>query len=81
MVCDDSKCLPPTEVELVFNLSENTKATAGTDSQNIKADTIESSSSQKDSQKGLWSIFFIAFLSGFAALLTPCVFPSDTHDS
>ena len=26
-------------------------------------------------KKGLWSIFFIAFLSGFAALLTPCVFP------
>ena len=25
--------------------------------------------------KGLWGIFFIAFLSGFAALLTPCVFP------
>ncbi|WP_366183571.1 cytochrome c biogenesis protein CcdA [Flavobacterium ovatum] len=30
---------------------------------------------QKETQKGLWSIFFIAFLSGFAALLTPCVFP------
>lgn len=28
-----------------------------------------------ESQRGLWSIFFIAFLSGFAALLTPCVFP------
>jgi len=28
-----------------------------------------------ESQKGLWSIFLIAFLSGFAALLTPCVFP------
>jgi thiol:disulfide interchange protein len=27
------------------------------------------------SQRGLWSIFFIAFISGFAALLTPCVFP------
>ena len=27
------------------------------------------------SQRGLWSIFLIAFLSGFAALLTPCVFP------
>ena len=25
--------------------------------------------------RGLWSIFFIAFFSGFAALLTPCVFP------
>jgi thiol:disulfide interchange protein len=27
------------------------------------------------SDRGLWSIFFIAFFSGFAALLTPCVFP------
>ena len=25
--------------------------------------------------RSLWSIFLIAFLSGFAALLTPCVFP------
>ncbi|MBP6757856.1 MAG: thioredoxin family protein [Flavobacterium sp.] len=32
-------------------------------------------SSKPEEQKGLWSIFFIAFLSGFAALLTPCVFP------
>jgi thiol:disulfide interchange protein len=31
--------------------------------------------SKLEKQKGLWSIFFIAFLSGFAALLTPCVFP------
>ncbi|AWG22343.1 thiol:disulfide interchange protein [Flavobacterium faecale] len=29
----------------------------------------------KEEKKGLWSIFFIAFISGFAALLTPCVFP------
>lgn len=28
-----------------------------------------------DEQKGLWSIFVLAFLGGFAALLTPCVFP------
>lgn len=26
-------------------------------------------------QKGLWSIFFLSFLGGFAALMTPCVFP------
>lgn len=32
-------------------------------------------SSKPEKQKGLWSIFLIAFLSGFAALLTPCVFP------
>ncbi|MFV8328211.1 cytochrome c biogenesis protein CcdA [Flavobacterium sp. ZS1P14] len=57
----------------------------------VKADTITSKPAVKEaivvpekseaiaakpaSQKGLWSIFFIAFLSGFAALLTPCVFP------
>lgn len=32
-------------------------------------------SHEPDTKRGLWSIFFIAFLSGFAALLTPCVFP------
>ncbi|RTY79235.1 DUF255 domain-containing protein [Flavobacterium sp. LS1P28] len=31
--------------------------------------------SEPATKRGLWSIFFIAFLSGFAALLTPCVFP------
>ncbi|MDO5608470.1 MAG: cytochrome c biogenesis protein CcdA [Capnocytophaga sp.] len=30
---------------------------------------------RKEEQRGLWSIFIISFLSGFAALLTPCVFP------
>jgi thiol:disulfide interchange protein len=30
---------------------------------------------KKDEKKGLWTIFFLAFLGGFAALLTPCVFP------
>lgn len=26
-------------------------------------------------EKGLWTIFFLSFLGGFAALMTPCVFP------
>jgi len=71
MVCDDTRCLPPTEIDLVFNISEDT-ATVNT----IEA-VVNSTAIPKDSnsQKGLWSIFFIAFLSGFAALLTPCVFP------
>ncbi|HRE77132.1 MAG TPA: cytochrome c biogenesis protein CcdA [Flavobacterium sp.] len=30
---------------------------------------------KKEEKKGLWTIFIIAFFSGFAALLTPCVFP------
>jgi thiol:disulfide interchange protein len=43
----------------------------------VKAASIVSvaKSTNTDSKRGLWSIFFIAFLSGFAALLTPCVFP------
>ena len=28
-----------------------------------------------EKENGMWWLFFIAFLSGFAALLTPCVFP------
>lgn len=30
---------------------------------------------QIEEKKGLWTIFLLAFLGGFAALLTPCVFP------
>ena len=70
MVCDDSRCLPPTEVDLEFNLSENSKATVA----NIAVEKPNYETSNK-SQKELWTIFIIAFLSGFAALLTPCVFP------
>ncbi len=32
-------------------------------------------SDNSEEEMGLWSIFIIAFFSGFAALLTPCVFP------
>ncbi len=30
---------------------------------------------KENEKRGLWTIFFLAFLGGFAALLTPCVFP------
>ena len=33
------------------------------------------SSTPKEEEKGLWTIFFLAFLGGFAALLMPCIFP------
>ncbi len=77
MVCDDSKCLPPKEVELTFTLAEQqvtsaTKEKAGNDKSQVK----EAETSHKNTnQKGLLTIFIVAFFSGFAALLTPCVFP------
>ena len=45
-----------------------------------KTNKISSNSKHKNSKKesekqNNWSLFFLAFFSGFAALLTPCVFP------
>ncbi len=48
------------------NQVEETKKNEVSDSEN---------NSKNSESRGLWTIFFIAFLSGFAALLTPCVFP------
>ena len=35
----------------------------------------DNSEGEKEDPKSFWLIFIISFLSGFAALLTPCVFP------
>jgi thiol:disulfide interchange protein len=41
----------------------------------VSTKAVAQTKSEPASERGLWSIFFIAFFSGFAALLTPCVFP------
>lgn len=68
IACTEEQCLPPKEIELTFALN---KASI----KNKNATKIKTTINGKDDKKGLLSIFFIAFLSGFAALLTPCVFP------
>ena len=89
MVCDDSRCLPPTEVELEFHLNgvsnkkvENTIENSVTDNDAINnalyGFTPKDISLQKgkvEVKKSLWSIFGLGFLGGLLALLTPCVFP------
>lgn len=51
-------------------------ATTSTNNDTTKTKPVtENPSTDKSEKKGLWSIFIIAFFSGFAALLTPCVFP------
>jgi thiol:disulfide interchange protein DsbD len=83
MVCDDKQCLPPTFKDINFSL-QGTAGTVATASEilNIteekKSEVVTTTPSNKpenSSKRGLWTIFFIAFFSGFAALLTPCVFP------
>ena len=66
MVCDDAQCLPPEAVEFSFEIK-------GVDGSIIAEDT-ENTTDEKEG-KSMWALFFIAFISGFAALLTPCVFP------
>ncbi|MDN3665781.1 protein-disulfide reductase DsbD family protein [Algibacter miyuki] len=75
MVCDDARCLPPTEVDLVYTLSDGSVVNSTKSNVNEAVSGNVDITTNEDSKKGLWSIFFIAFLSGFAALLTPCVFP------
>ena len=81
MVCDDSKCLPPTYIDLEFNFNntaatkEISAASVTSEKESVLKSTIANTPSEDNNQRGLISIFLIAFISGFAALLTPCVFP------
>jgi thiol:disulfide interchange protein len=89
MVCDDSNCLPPSSEELTFKIpnakklaiAEETAAVAKDDvikteeKTSVKEQKTIVNHTKKNESRGLISIFIIAFLSGFAALLTPCVFP------
>lgn len=59
MVCNDSNCLPPEEVDLLFDVT--------------KAKQIENLNKKED--KGMFVLFLLSFLAGLSALFTPCVFP------
>jgi len=75
MVCDDERCLAPAEIDLVFNLSGKSLDVNASEAVSAFNDIGSDEDSDSNSNRGLWGIFFIAFISGFAALLTPCVFP------
>ncbi|QAA82004.1 thiol:disulfide interchange protein [Aequorivita sp. H23M31] len=116
MVCDDTNCLPPSYVDLVFKIpdpapgsaSAATNETAvntdksepdGIATTEVDTDSVQDADTQKSDvvgasddtskegskaaleqnkkheKKGLWTIFIVAFLFGFTALLTPCIFP------
>lgn len=107
MVCDDTRCLPPSYVDLVFQIPDpgkavtevtaNDTAQTGTEAvadndgggvpiieqTHVLQDSVPAAEAsqaavkqtKKQENKGLWTIFVVAFLFGFTALLTPCVFP------
>jgi thiol:disulfide interchange protein DsbD len=59
--------------EVTDTVSVDTVQVAAQESTPNKTTTLLKS--KPEEQKGLLSIFILAFLGGFAALLTPCVFP------
>ncbi|MBN8642977.1 MAG: thioredoxin family protein [Flavobacteriales bacterium] len=75
--------LPEMKVEETQAVVEDTAKTTATPTDTVtenKEDVTPAKSTvaeptKKEEKKGLWTIFFLAFLGGFAALLTPCVFP------
>lgn len=65
---------------LVKSISEDKKFAAPAWLNSAKAVTPElekkdPKDKEEEKDKSLWTIFILSFLSGFAALLTPCVFP------
>lgn len=54
------------------NSLQNEKQEAGVVDQKKDSKTNKD---KKEEERSLWGIFIVSFLSGFAALMTPCVFP------
>ena len=87
MVCDDERCLAPTTEELVFalpgyiekgtniNIAAGQNTTKKTAAAAVSKEPAMANTTAPKKDRDLLRIFIIAFLSGFAALLTPCVFP------
>ncbi|MBO6536018.1 MAG: thioredoxin family protein [Balneolaceae bacterium] len=76
-VCDDRVCLPPTRKSIIATVEVIGVSDAPVEAAIGGADseaTVSSGSSDLG-KDGIFSFLWIAILAGFAALLTPCVFP------
>lgn len=71
---EDSETVLQVEKDTVNQVKNKTKEIVEDDN-NLKEKAKELFSTPKEEEKSLWGIFILAFLGGFAALLTPCVFP------
>ncbi|MBP0904984.1 protein-disulfide reductase DsbD family protein [Mariniflexile gromovii] len=74
MVCDDTRCLPPTEVDLEFKIRNET-ASSGIDEDAKISEKVNETDNNSGGNQGLWMVFFLGLGAGFVAIFTPCVFP------
>jgi len=84
MSCDDEKCIADgNEFRMYLDgttpSGEFLEVATPSITQSIETTEIDNTNIEKDQKKteerSLWTIFIVAFLFGFTALLTPCVFP------
>ncbi|WP_445717468.1 protein-disulfide reductase DsbD family protein [Flavobacterium sp.] len=67
---------PLSDVNTTDSTSINKENSSIENSEDSKEVAVtETNAEEKEEEKSLWGIFILAFLGGFAALLTPCVFP------
>ncbi len=71
MLCDDRSCTPPDERQMTIRIPET--LAAETPVEKVEETTAPAHDAAGD--KGMWALIIEAVLWGFAALLTPCVFP------
>ncbi|MFT5986240.1 MAG: thiol:disulfide interchange protein, partial [Planctomycetota bacterium] len=84
-VCDDKQCLPPESKIFELDIKKGKAQIANSE---ITADDLEKSAAltipikgkekyetEKTEEKSFLTIFFLGFIGGLIALLTPCVFP------
>ncbi|HPF50875.1 MAG TPA: cytochrome c biogenesis protein CcdA [Draconibacterium sp.] len=71
MSCSDETCTPPEETEFSFTFNEGKAATEKVEVQK----EINTSGPESTGGQSIWLFILISALAGFAAILTPCVFP------
>jgi len=59
----------------ITDLSDTIESATETPTNSTKNNKVLKKEKKDEEGKSMWLIFFLSFLSGFAALLTPCVFP------
>ncbi len=70
-----SNAILPVKKDMVLVDSTSNKVTSETIKTEVETQESVPQKPIEEPKKGLFTIFIIAFFSGFAALLTPCVFP------
>ena len=77
MICDDKSCMPPEDTELTIAIPADANASTAPAAEVAPASETAAPAAAKDvaGSGSLWGLIIEAILWGFAALLTPCVFP------